>query len=126
MNESPESERFTEQAKRVFDDSVDRLDAAALSRLNRSRQRALAELGTAGAAHGQWLRWVPATGVAAAVALATVMMMNARPLDVAREPVSESDFEMLLDDGDELEMLEDLEFYSWLDLAGPTAGDNVG
>ena len=41
-------------------------------------------------------------------------------------PVSESDFEMLLDDGDELEMLEDLEFYSWLDLAGPSAGDDVG
>ncbi len=125
MNESPENERFTERAQRLFDDSVDRLDAATLSRLNRSRRRALAELGAAGAARGHWMRWVPATGVAAA-ALATVMMMNARPPDVVQEPVSATDFEMLLDDDDELEMLEDLEFYSWLDLAGPSAGDDVG
>jgi hypothetical protein len=125
MSESPENERFTGQARQLFDDSVDRLDAAALSRLNRSRQRALAELGAAGANHGRWLRWLPATGLAAA-ALAAVMMMDARPPDVAHEPVSASDFEMLLDDGDELEMLEDLEFYSWLDLTGPAAGDDVG
>lgn len=125
MNESPEHERFADAAKRVFDDSVERLDAAALSSLNRSRQRALAELGSGGTAHGHWLRWVPATGVAAA-ALATVMIMNARPPDVAEEPVSASDFEMLLDDGDELEMFEDLEFYSWLDLTGPAAEGDVG
>ncbi|MGA8205567.1 MAG: hypothetical protein WB812_13675 [Woeseiaceae bacterium] len=125
MNESPENERFTGRAQRLFDDSVNRLDAATLSRLNRGRQRALAELGAAGAARGHWMRWVPATGVAAA-ALATVMMMNARPPDVVQEPVSAADFEMLLDDDDELEMLEDLEFYSWLDLAGPSAGDDVG
>lgn len=125
MNESRENERLTRQARRLFDDSVDRLDAATLSRLNRSRQRALAELGGRVTTHGHWLRWLPATGVAAA-ALATVMLMNARPPDVAQEPVSASDFEMLLDDGDDLEMLEDLEFYSWLDLAGPAAEDNVG
>lgn len=125
MNEAPENERFTERAKRLFDDSVDRIDAATLSRLNRGRQRALAELGADGPARGHWMRWVPATGVAAA-ALVTVMMMNARPPDVVQEPVSASDFEMLLDDGDELDMLEDLEFYSWLDLAGPAAGDDVG
>ena len=125
MKEAPENERFTERAKRLFDDSVDRIDAATLSRLNRGRQRALAELGAGGRAHGNWMRWVPATGVAAA-ALVTVMMMNGRPPDVAQEPVSASDFEMLLDDGDELDMLEDLEFYSWLDLSGPAAGDDVG
>lgn len=125
MNEAPENERFTERAKRLFDDSVDRIDAATLSRLNRGRQRALAELGAGGLARGHWMRWVPATGVAAA-ALVAVMMMNARPPDVVQEPVSASDFEMLLDDGDELDMLEDLEFYSWLDLAEPAAGGDVG
>ena len=125
MREAPENERFTGRAKRLFDASVDRIDAATLSRLNRGRQRALAELGAGGQAHGHWMRWVPATGVAAA-ALVTVIMMNAGPPDVVQEPVSASDFEMLLDAGDELDMLEDLEFYSWLDLSGPAAGDDVG
>ena len=36
-------EQMTRQAKEAFDSSVDRLDAATLSRLNRGRHAALAE-----------------------------------------------------------------------------------
>ena len=39
-----EEERFAEKAKELFDQSVQELDANTLSRLNRSRQAALAEL----------------------------------------------------------------------------------
>ena len=39
-------------------------------------------------------------------------------------PAAVSDFEILLDQ-DEFEMLQDLEFYSWMDIDGKTDG-NVG
>ena len=63
-NENGSDKRFTEQAKAVFDDSVERLDAAALSRLNQSRHAALEAL-HGGRSAAIWGRWVPATGVAA-------------------------------------------------------------
>ena len=60
MNKSKES-----KAKELFDDSVDRLDAATLSRLNQGRHAALDVL-QGSQPVGLWGRWVPATGVAAA------------------------------------------------------------
>ena len=57
------------QAKALFDDSVERLDAATLSRLNQGRQKALEEVRATGPA-GQWARWVPAGGLAAAAVVA--------------------------------------------------------
>ncbi len=97
------------RAKQTFDDSVDGLDAATLSRLNRSRQAALAELE---APNRAWLRWMPATGLAAAVLMAVVMMSGPAETDVISAP--SSDFEILLSE-ENIEMLEDLEFYSWLE-----------
>ena len=120
------SDRKTElarAAKARFDDSVEALDAATLSRLNRGRQRALAELDGA-RRHGAWLRWLPATGVAAAALLA-VMLAVEPGTAVPDDPVSASDFGMLLED-DSLEMFEDLEFYSWLEGDELDAGDDVG
>lgn len=112
-------DEFADKARGLFDDSVDRLDAATLSRLNQGRHRALAELDRA-STQGQWLRWVPVTGVAA-VALVTVMVVNQRA--TVDEPITASDFEMLIEYED-LELLEDLEFYTWLELAnGETNGD---
>ena len=118
---SGNEDQVTRQAKELFDESVEQLDAATLSRLNRARQRALAEVDPA-VRQGQWLRWVPVTGVAAA-ALVTVMVMNeGGPTD---DPMTVSDFEMLLEE-ESLEMLEDLEFYTWLELADTEADGHVG
>ena len=55
-------DRFEKQAKLAFDDSVERLDAATLSRLNRGRQAAL-EAAKSGRRARQWTIWAPATGV---------------------------------------------------------------
>ena len=123
MKKDPETqEEFAQQAKELFDESVERLDAATLSRLNQGRHRALAELDRGTSQPGVWLRWVPVTGVAAA-ALVTVMVMNGQtPGD---QPVTASDFEMLLEE-DSLEMLDELEFYTWLELVGAEAEGNVG
>ncbi len=62
------------------------------------------------------------TGVAAA-ALVTVMVMNEQP--PGDRPVTASDFEMLLED-ESLDMLDELEFYTWLELADAEANGNVG
>jgi hypothetical protein len=102
-------EALAQAAKKAFDQSVDGLDAATLSRLNRGRQAALAELKSPGR---QWLRWMPATGVAAAVVLVMMTFRGPGEIDVINAPAT--DFELLLSE-ENIEMLEDLEFYSWLD-----------
>ena len=120
-NDHAPDEQLVQQAKELFDNSVARLDAAALSRLNQGRHAALQQLhsGTAGA----WGRWVPLTGVAAA-ALVTVMVVRG-PESVDLPAASVTDFEILLE-GESLEMLENLDFYSWLDASELDASGNVG
>lgn len=98
------------QAKQVFDDSVDALDAATLSRLNRGRQRALAELEPA-ARWRRWTMWAPAAGLGAAVVVAVLMSSPANSPVLIETPGS--DFEILMGE-ESIDMLEDLEFYTWL------------
>ncbi len=122
MKEPKEVEELEVQAKEMFDDSVERLDAATLSRLNQSRHAALEELQQARPGF-VWGRWLPLTGVAA-VAVATVMVMQGPDsMDMSTESVT--DFEILLE-GESLEMLEDLEFYSWLEASDLETNGNVG
>ena len=123
MTGTRNSEQLQEQAKALFDSSVDELDAATLSRLNQGRQRALGELNRPGLV--TWGRWAPAAGVAAAAVVA-VVMINATGGDMTQGgPVTASDFEMLLE-GDSLEMLEDLEFFSLLDAVDAETDGHVG
>jgi hypothetical protein len=121
MKEPVKRDPFTDKSKELFDGSVGALDAATLSRLNQGRQRALAELDRPAPA-GQWLRWAPVTAVAAA-ALIAVMLVN-RPAEI-EVPITATDFEMLIE-SEELDLLEDLEFYSWLELADAETTGDVG
>ena len=123
MTESRKSEGFEKQAKTLFDSSVEQLDGATLSRLNQGRHKALEEIQRPGVVH--WGRWAPAAGVAAAAAVA-VIMMNGTVVDIpAADPVTATDFEMLLE-ADSLEMLEDLEFFTLLDMVDTETNGNVG
>lgn len=122
-------EAFAKRAKRRFDESVDSLDAATLSQLNRRRHEALEARG-AGAGFETLRLWVPATGLAAAAVLAIVVMVREPALDEMTPPATATDFEILLDE-DSFEMLEDLEFYSWIDTdpafeSAIDSGANVG
>jgi hypothetical protein len=103
---------FAKKAKRLFDESVDGLDAQTRSRLNRGRQAALEELATGKPA---WVQWAPAAGVAAAAVVAVVLWTGNQPVDELTPVASATDFEILLTE-DSFEMLEDLEFYSWIEL----------
>jgi hypothetical protein len=104
---------FEKRAKATFDESVEGLDAATLSKLNRSRHAALAELQRP---RRQWSRWMPATGIAAAALIAIVMLQTPSLVDDVNAPMAVTDMEILLGE-DSIEMLEDLEFYSWIDIA---------
>lgn len=108
MNRSDDT--FLREAKARFDESVEGLDAATLSTLNRSRHRALEE---AGRHNPAVLRWVPVTGVAVAV-LVGVMVMQPEPVAVDPLPAGVDDMEILLGE-ESIEMLENLEFYAWID-----------
>ncbi len=125
-NDKQSRDQFEENAKRVFEESVERLDASRLSALNQARHRALDELEQVRGAT-VWQRLLPVSGAAVAAVLVTVLVLR------TGEPLIEvpgielpqaqeaSDFEILVTE-DSLEMLEELEFYSWLELA--EAGDS--
>ena len=102
-------EQLAKRAKQAFDDSVDSLDGATLSRLNRGRQAALA---TSRRPQSQWLRWMPATGAAAVALIAVMMLQSPAEMDAISAPAA--DLEILLGE-ESIEMFEELEFYSWLD-----------
>jgi transcription initiation factor TFIIIB Brf1 subunit/transcription initiation factor TFIIB len=111
MNEQRDT--FEQRTKDTFDKSVDALDAATLSKLNRGRHEALAQL-----EHPQhrWSRWMPATGAVAAVLVAVVVLQSPSAIDDVAAVTTVTDMEILLGE-DSIEMLEDLEFYSWIDIA---------
>ncbi|MEL7185320.1 MAG: hypothetical protein AAFN50_02650 [Pseudomonadota bacterium] len=113
---STSDEKLEQSAKRLFDESVDGLDAATLSRLNRGRQAALE---ASGGGRSRWLLWAPATGVAAAAVVAAVMLQvpNTNVIDAAP-----ADLDIILAE-ESIEMLEELEFYAWLDTVDLDAND---
>ena len=119
MNER--DKQFEQQAKKLFDESVERLDAATLSRLNRSQTSSACRGETPGA---QWSRWMPVTAGAAATVLVAVMVMRGPGSDDVFEP-SAADFELLLSE-ESIEMLEELEFYTWLATVDMEAEGEVG
>ena len=103
---------FAEKARKLFDESVDGLDGQTRSRLNRARQAALDVLATG---RPVWVQWAPAAGIAAAAVFAVVLWTGNQPADELTPAASAADFEILLTE-DSFEMLEDLEFYSWIEL----------
>jgi len=111
-------ELFVQKAKAIFEQSVDDLDGQTRSRLNKSRQAALAELDSGTVSLGRWMHWAPAAGVAA-VAVAAVVLWSGNPqLDagiVPIEPVMSGDLELLMAE-ESFDMLQDLEFYSWVEI----------
>lgn len=103
-----------ERSRELFDDSVERLDARTRSRLNQARQQALAEI-KKGSTRRYWLA-APLGGLAAAALIALIMI---RAGGEAPQPRIENgsllldDFDIVAD-ADSFELIQDVEFYSWL------------
>lgn len=112
-----DSKRRTLEArtKEVFEESLGALDGHTRSRLAQARSRALEELNSR--AGRRWgASWAPAGAVALA-ALATWMLWFGRPEPegtAAFSAAAASDLEILLGE-EELEMIQELEFYAWLE-----------
>ena len=103
--------------RELLDAQGDNLDAATRSRLNQARQRALDEGLRPRARRWQW----PALALSCACGVVLVLglglrtaapVIEAEPLLAA--PMSEPEYEMLVA-GEDLELIENLEFYAWLD-----------
>jgi hypothetical protein len=125
------SQSLERRAKALFDAEVDKLDGHTRSRLAQARHAALAE-----GRRRSFAPWrlgpralLPA-GAAAIVALAVTMLWrDPVPMTVGPDLAALQDLEILLGE-EELEMLEDLEFFAWLDeqpeFSQPPAADDVG
>jgi hypothetical protein len=121
-------ERWTEaerRARELFDASVDGLDGATRSRLNRARHAALAEAGRA--RHNPWRTWLPAAAAASVAMLAVVLWrMPGESMDrsaASAEGTPAAEVVELLATSEGIDVAsEDPEFYAWLatrDLPAP-------
>ncbi|MEQ1581117.1 MAG: hypothetical protein ABL964_11025 [Steroidobacteraceae bacterium] len=140
-DESTEEARDAAFAARTRDlllDSVEHLDAGTRSRLTQARHAALDQLEPAHARRGYlsggWL--APAGGLAAVVLVGLVWVGTAPQVD----PVSQSasvrpeaggtavDDLALMADAENLELAEEIEFYSWLETEAvlPATSGGVG
>jgi hypothetical protein len=108
-----------ERAKAAFDDSVDNLDGRTRSALTRARYAAVEEL--AGNQRSRaWKVWGPLSGVTAAALVIAVMfgpMWTTTQMPPQGSAMPFEDFDIVAD-AENLELLEDLDFYAWLDSAG--------
>ena len=122
MNKS-ELPEWTDQARRLLDESAQALDAGTLSRLNRARQAALAQ--HTPRRRAGWM-YLPA-GLAGACALllavgvwhahrtpAAIPVLTPATASANGNAVNAGDLDMIAN-GDDLEMMQDLDFYAWLD-----------
>ena len=118
---------FAQKAGALFRESADRLDGKAQSRLNRSRQAALAELDSGTVTLNRWTQWAPAAGAAAVAVVAVVLLTGNPEIDPTVNPGTEQlagDFELLMA-ADSFDMLQELEFYSWIDIDAELEGESA-
>ena len=128
-------ERLARDAQRLLRQGADELDAHTQSRLNRARQSALAEYDRHGARPSRLRGWQAGLGAAAVCATAFIAVAlwvgrvpgpvspgaeTAAPVSAGTGPAS--DLEVVLVEDENPEMIEDLEFYDWLD-TDPAAAD---
>lgn len=124
------------RSRALLERSAQELDGATLSRLNRARQAALDALEPAPRRRGA-LRWIGAAAVSLGLALVLwrglmpalpgtppaiePLAQEVAPRGVSLTPVETSDFELLADE-EQYVLLQDLEFYAWLETAEDPGG----
>lgn len=99
---------FLKQIKQALDQQSESLDGETLSRLNRARQAAIQQ---ADKKHSRRM-WLPASGLATAALLASLFLF--RPDDIDMIQNGNMDEIELIASSEQLELLEQLEFYQWL------------
>ena len=123
----PRDEALERRAREAFEASVARIDDDTRSRLREARRAAVA--GLESRRRPAWRGWAP-VALAASAALVAVLLWRApadSPQPVASSGVAESMEELeMVAAGDDLDLVvEDLEFYAWLE-ASALEGDAGG
>ncbi len=118
-------ENWLHASVNALDESARDLDAASLSRLNRARQIALAEL-KPNQSSKKWTMGTLALVCAGALAFVVAPRFDSRDqipvlIQTNNDTALMEEFELLSSE-DQLEMLENLEFYAWLDAQTSAAG----
>ena len=112
MNETDPNAEFEKRSKALFDESVEGLSGEVRSRLTQARHRALAAAGTRRTSR---TFWIPIAGLATAAAIAALILVpQMKHAQGVAEPFASDDVALLLN-GEDLALLEDIEFYAWLD-----------
>lgn len=115
MTSQPERERqFIESVRRSLDDAAESLDASALSRLTRARNKAM----KAGSKPRlQWVVWPAGAMMASAI----LLLLLSPVFESKPQPVNQAglmaDIEVISDSLG-IEFYRDLYFYSWLSVDG--------
>ncbi len=125
---------FEQRTQQLLRDSAEQLDARTRSRLTQARFTAV-EAARRRSPLGAWRGWMPLGGVAAAVLAAVVWSGGwERGVPAIDSPVIATDVAQVgspFDDLDliaadeSLEMMEELEFYAWLDTQPAVDGVNI-
>ena len=107
---SSETERaLVEKVKQQLDQHAAAVDDLTVARLGAARRRALAE-------HSQTARyWIPLGGLAVAAAVALVSFL------LVQQPQTQDFAPDLWAASDDLELIEELDFYAWLEETQPSS-----
>jgi hypothetical protein len=130
LKDRDENAGLERRAKRAFDASVAELDAGTRARLAAARRAAIERASKPG-----YLPWlftgrglIPLGGLAAALVAALIVTQGPAVRERSTETAVLGDLEILVAE-EEFDMLEDLEFYSWLDeqpeMESPNALDDT-
>ena len=109
----PEQEAFAARLGQRLRDSADEFDAQTRSRLNQARQAALKEIRPRSAWRGAPALAGLATAAVAIIAVSLWQPATQTPQSLVPPGIEEADLELLMAE-ESLDMLEDLEFYTWL------------
>lgn len=116
VSDREEKTTLERRAKALFDASVDGLDARTRSRLTQARHAALAALAQQ---REPFMRrwWLPAAGLATAALAAVIVVFNLNPAANEHQFAAASLAEDMdiLSGAENIELLEDMEFYAWLE-----------
>jgi len=102
---------FERRARELFDRSVDQLDARTRSRLTQARSAAVEEAHK----HAGLRRWfLRPSGALVAASVAAVALVLWRAQEQPQSLATADDLEVVVG-AESFEMLENVEFYAWLD-----------
>jgi hypothetical protein len=113
VSSGEEKTALERHAKALFDEGVDGLDARTRSRLTQARHAAVAALAQQ---REPFMRrwWLPTAGLATAALVALMVIIPANEQQFAAASLAVEDID-ILSGAENIELLEDMEFYAWLE-----------